>query len=67
MAYTFDPLLAVDPSNPSTVAANSQVVLFEPGDASQTPVALTTPDGAPFANPVTTTAEGFTGAFQHAT
>lgn len=65
MPYTFDPIFAVDPGNPANVAANAVVTIFAPGDTSLTPLVLTTPDGLPFENPVTTSSSGHAGAFVH--
>lgn len=65
MPYTFDPIFAVDPGNPANVAANAVVTIFAPGDTSLTPLTLSTPDGLPFENPVTTSSSGHAGAFVH--
>lgn len=67
MAYTFDPIFAIDPSNPGNVAANASVTIFAPDDATKTPLTLTTVDGLGLSNPVNTNAQGFGPAFQHAT
>lgn len=32
MAYTFEPLFAADPSNPSMVAADASITIFDPAD-----------------------------------
>ncbi|UYM26576.1 hypothetical protein SEA_BAUER_27 [Arthrobacter phage Bauer] len=59
MAYTFDYILAADPSNPTVVARNGVVTIFEVGDVTKTPVELKTVDGQPLPNPVTVNANGF--------
>lgn len=59
MAYSFDHLFAADPANPNTVARNASIIIHEVNDATKTPVALTTVDGQPYPNPVTTNANGF--------
>lgn len=63
MPYPFEQILAADPSNPDIVASNGLVTLYAPGDASKTPIALTTLFGAPLANPVRVNGLGFGPAF----
>lgn len=67
MAYTFEQIFAVDEANPSNVAKNASVLIFAPGDTAKSPLALTTTDGQPLANPVPVNAAGFGPAFMHAT
>lgn len=67
MPYPYDQIFAGDPSAPERVAVNGVVTIFEPGDASMTPLAITTLDGMPLANPLQVNEAGFGPAFQHAT
>lgn len=67
MAYSFDQIFAVDEANPSNVAQNASILIYAPGDPAKTPLALTTPDGSPLANPVPVNSAGFGPAFMHAT
>lgn len=67
MAYTYEQVFAADPSNPSNVAQNASITIFEPGDGTMTPLAITDPDGQPLANPIPVNANGFGSAFAHAT
>ena len=67
MAYTFEQLLAADPSNPSNIAQNGSITIFAPGDPTMTPLTITDPDGSPLPNPFTVNANGFGPAFAHAT
>jgi peptidoglycan/xylan/chitin deacetylase (PgdA/CDA1 family) len=67
VAYTFDNLFAADPSNPTNVASNASILLYDPNDASKAPVTLTDPTGSPIPNPVTVNKNGFGPAMQHAT
>lgn len=63
MAYTFDQIEARDPKIPSLVASNALVTIFEPGDPTKTPIAITTNSGEPLANPVQVNALGYGDAF----
>ena len=67
MAYTFEQVLAVDPSNPANVARAASITIFAPGDAAKTPLTLTDTNGSPLANPLTVNANGFGPALMHAT
>lgn len=67
MAYTFEQILAADESNPQLVATNGGVTIFAPGDPNRTPLAITTVDGLPLANPVQVNSQGYGPAFMHAT
>jgi hypothetical protein len=67
MAYTFEQLFAADPANPSNIATNASILIFAPGDTSQTPLVLTDPSGAALPNPITVNANGFGPAFRHET
>lgn len=67
MAYTYDQVFAADPANPSNIAQNASITIFEPGDVTMTPLTITDPDGQPLANPVPVNANGFGSAFAHAT
>jgi len=67
MAYSFEQLLAADPSNPSNIAQNGSITIFAPGDPTMTPLTITDPDGSPLPNPFTVNANGFGPAFAHAT
>lgn len=64
MNYLYDGLWAIDPSDPSNVAVESQVTIFDPSDSAHTPIALTDPDGLPVPNPLVTNDKGFVGAFR---
>jgi hypothetical protein len=61
--YTFDQIIAVDPSHPQLVASNGVVTIFAPGDATKTPLALKTLTGLPLPNPVTVNNLGMGPAF----
>lgn len=67
MAFTFDQIFAVDPSNHERVAANGLITIFTPGDPSKTPIPLSTISGASLANPVPVNAQGFGPPFMHPT
>lgn len=67
MAYTFEQLLAADPSNPANIAQNAAIAIFEPGDATMAPLTITDPDGSPLPNPFPVNANGFGPAFAHET
>ena len=41
MAYTFEQLLAADPSNPSNIAQNGSITIFAPGDPTMAPLTIT--------------------------
>lgn len=64
MAYAFDGLFAVDPSNPIMVAASAPVTIYDPADPTQAPLAITDASGLPIDNPVTTNSFGFVDPFQ---
>jgi hypothetical protein len=67
VAYTFDNLFAADPSNPTNVASNASILLYDPADPTKAPVTITDPTGSPIPNPVTVNKNGFGPAMQHAT
>lgn len=67
MAYSYDQIFAVDPSNTSRVASNGIVTIYTPGDATKTPITITSLSGAAMANPVQVNDLGFGPAFMHAT
>jgi len=67
VAYTFDNLFAADPSNPTNVAANASILLYDPADPTKAPVTITDPTGSPIPNPVTVNKNGFGPAMQHTT
>lgn len=63
MPYPFDQIFAADPDNTEMVASNVGVLIFAPGDATKTPLTLTTLSGLPLTNPVTVNDKGFGPAF----
>lgn len=67
MAYTYDPIFAKDPSNPSVVVSNAAITIYDPADPGKTPIAITDPTGSPLPNPITVDAFGMGPAFQHPT
>jgi lysophospholipase L1-like esterase len=67
MAYSYEQLFAVDPANTANIARAATITIFAPGDTAQTPLTLTTLDGSPLTNPLTTNANGYASAFMHAT
>ncbi|WP_159619883.1 right-handed parallel beta-helix repeat-containing protein [Arthrobacter zhaoguopingii] len=67
MAFTYDQIFAADPSDPGNVARNGGITIFAPGDPTQTPIEITTPDGTPLPNPVPVNENGFGEAFMHET
>lgn len=67
MAYTFDPVFAVDPNNPANVAKNASITIFDPADVTQAPITITDPTGVPLDNPITVDAAGMGPAYQHPT
>lgn len=67
MPYTYDPIEARDPSNPSMYASNASIIIFAPGDALRTPLAITDTTGSPLPNPITVNQAGYGPAFMHAT
>jgi lysophospholipase L1-like esterase len=67
MAYTYDAIFAVDPNSPSNVARNASILIFDPNDATKTPVTLTDITGSPITNPITVNQHGFGPAIKHAT
>lgn len=64
MSYYFDGFFAIDPADPSQVAAGGMVTLVDPNDAGLTPIVLTDPDGLPRSNPVQANERGFVPAFR---
>ena len=67
MAFSFDPIFATDPNNPTNVASNASIVISDPADPGNAPVTITDVTGSPLPNPVTVNKNGFGPAFQHAT
>lgn len=67
MPYTYDQILAVDPNNTSTVAANAAITIFNPSDPGKAPIAITDVNGTALPNPITVNRNGFGPAFQHPT
>jgi peptidoglycan/xylan/chitin deacetylase (PgdA/CDA1 family) len=67
VAYSFDQVFAADPANPSNIAQNASILIYQPGDATKTPLVITDPSGGALSNPVTVNANGFGPAFAHAT
>lgn len=67
MAFTYDQIFAVDPSNTSRVASNGAITIYAPGDPTKTPITITSVSGAPLANPIQVNELGFGPAFMHAT
>jgi len=63
LAYSFEQIFAADPSNPANIAQNAAITIYAPGDATETPLALTDPSGSPLTNPVPVNANGFGSAF----
>ncbi|UXN31020.1 hypothetical protein [Glutamicibacter sp. M10] len=63
MAYPYPGFFAIDPNNPSGVAIESTLTIFDPADTAQTPILLTDSEGLQLANPLTTNQWGFVGAF----
>ncbi len=63
MAYTFEQIFAADPATPERVASNGVITIFAPGDASKTPLPLTTVDGMALSNPIKVNDAGFGPAF----
>lgn len=62
--FTFDQILAADPSNPSLVATGGTVTIFQPGDPTMAPLTLETVSGTPLTNPVPVNRNGFGPAFR---
>lgn len=67
MAFTFDQILAMDPSNSDRVASNGVVTIYAPGDTNMTPLTITSTSGTPLQNPIQVNGLGFGPAFVHAT
>ena len=66
--YPYKPILAADPNNPSIVATNAAVLIFNPGDPTKTPVTIwDLAKTSEIPNPVTTNSLGFGPAFLHDT
>ncbi|MDO5743502.1 MAG: hypothetical protein Q4P23_03455, partial [Micrococcaceae bacterium] len=65
--FPFSQIFAADPNNTANVAKGGSVLIFAPGDAAKTPLALTTESGLPLANPVPVNANGWGPSFLHAT
>ena len=53
MAFSFDPIFATDPNNPTNVASNASIVISDPADPGNAPVTITDVTGSPLPNPVT--------------
>lgn len=66
MAYTFDNLFAVDPSNPQMVARNASILVYNVDDVTKAPVTLTDITGVPVSNPVSVNQHGFGPKLKHA-
>lgn len=62
--YPFEMQIAVDANNPDTVVQSGTVTIMDPGDSSNTPIALLDPAGISMANPIETSQQGFIPAFQ---
>jgi len=67
MAYAFDQVFAADPANPSNIASNAAITIYQPGDPTKTPLVITDPSGGALSNPIPVNANGFGSAFMHAT
>jgi hypothetical protein len=67
MAYTYDPIFAYDPGNPSVVASNAAVLIYDPADTGKAPIVITDTTGSPLPNPITVSKQGMGPAFQHPT
>lgn len=64
MAFLFDGFFAIDPSDYTMVAAGGEVVIFDPNDATRSPLALVDPEGLPIGNPRVSNDKGFVSPFQ---
>lgn len=62
--YPFEMQIAVDANHPDTVVQAGTVTICDPGDATNTPIALVDPAGLTMANPIETSQQGFIPAFQ---
>ena len=67
MAYSFDQVFAADPANPQNVASNAAVLIYQPGDATKTPLVITDPSGGALSNPVIVNANGYVATAGHCT
>lgn len=56
---TFDPIFAADPDNPELIAQDASITIFDPDDASMTPITITDATGSPLPNPVTVNDKGW--------
>jgi len=63
VAFTFDPIFAADPNNPANVASNAAIIISDPDDPGNSPIAITDPTGSPLPNPITVNKNGFGSAF----
>ncbi|MGP5071655.1 SGNH/GDSL hydrolase family protein [Arthrobacter rhombi] len=63
MQYTFDAIQAFDPTDPQVVAANADITIHAPNDASMMPLAIADITGMPLPNPYTTNDLGAMPAF----
>lgn len=63
MPFPFQGLFAIDPRDPANVAQESFVTIFDPHDASHTPIPLYDSEGMIIPNPVQTNDKGFIGVF----
>lgn len=62
--FTFDQILAVDPSNPTVTATGGTVTIHAPGDPAMKPLQLETVAGLSLTNPVPVNRNGFGPAFR---
>lgn len=66
--FPFGQILAADPSNPSMVARNDQILIFAPGDSAMTPLTIwDLTHTIQLTNPLTVNDLGFGPAFIHDT
>lgn len=63
MPYPYPGVFAIDPDNPSNVAVEAELTIFDPADSSRAPILLVDSGGLPVPNPMTTNNKGFVGAF----
>lgn len=63
MSYPYQGLFAIDPGNPSNVALNADVLIFDPNDPARNPLPLTDSEGLTLLNPLSTNDKGFIGMF----
>lgn len=62
--YPFEMQIAVDATYPDTVVRAGLITIIAPGDATNSPITLVDTAGAPMANPITTSSQGFVPRFQ---